>query len=164
MFISSLCHYKPWFCDIKNTLHRVSLVEQQKPLSPVLYMQKVEISDVYRDEIKTICISKKSVNWPSFSVDSILLKHENFGFALPIFPKNIENVPIYLKNYLKSSNVKLYFCLITVVFWQLCCLLLFRTRNGIFSYVLLPSKLEIFTNQSSKFPEFLQSENGNLFK
>lgn len=46
----------------------------------------------------------------------------------------------------------------TGLYWQLCCSVIFRIRNRIFTYILFHSKREKLANLSSKCPEILQSK------
>lgn len=81
-----------------------------------------------------------------FSITIFRLKYKNFFFVLPI------------SNTTENSKIK------HVVFRRLCCLLLFRIRNIIFTYVFFASKYEKSAELWSKFPENLPSKDVFFFR
>lgn len=84
-------------------------------------------------------LSKKSFNWMFYPCISFI-KTQKFTLRFTHSLKNREHLSIWLKNYLKSFNLNLQFRQNTENFPQLCCQLLSRIINGIFTYVLLRSK------------------------
>lgn len=99
-------------------------------------------------------ISKKSLNWINFTVCYISLKHKNFHFVCPFFPK-IKKLPNLKRKLLEIQQFK-------VAFWTnhrgvpiAVLLSIFSIWNRFFTEALFPSTPEISADWSSKFLENL---------
>lgn len=87
------------------------------------------------------------------------VKTGTFPFRYTHFTRKYKSFTNLKRVYLKSHNVKLHFCEMQEIFRQLCSLILFRFRNGNFTYDSYPSKREkSWTVSQNDLKVFLQKK------